>query len=321
MPDTVVYGWPEGSFAGPEKISEQLSKGAYPLFFFSRALMRSKTEKKVVSLFLYPADHKNDQPLYASVHGAGQSIVLENPKLALKTIGISVSDKSSLPELTAEIIRVESTEAHPGETDLYYEGNVRWVRALREAEPAPNSDFSFKENGVYMITGGAGGLGLIFAEHIAAQTKANIILAGRSELTEDKKNKISRMKAGGSSFQYIRGDFSDSRDAERIIKTIKRKFGEINGVIHSAGVTHDALLIQKSKDEIQEVIAPKINGTVLLDSLLQTEPLDFFVMFSSSTSMYGNIGQTDYALANRFIDLFAEWREGMRRKKNAPASQ
>ncbi|MCR4365695.1 SDR family NAD(P)-dependent oxidoreductase [Bacillus amyloliquefaciens] len=315
MPDNVVYGWPEGSFAGLEKISEQLSKGAYPLFFFSRALMRSKTEKKVVSLFLYPADHKYDQPLYASVHGAGQSIVLENPKLALKTIGISVSDKSSLTELTAEIIRVESTEAHPGETDLYYEGNVRWVRALREAEPAPNSDFSFKENGVYMITGGAGGLGLIFAEHIAAQTKANIILAGRSELTEDKKNKISRMKAGGSSVQYIRGDFSDSRDAERIIKTIKRQFGEINGVIHSAGVTHDALLIQKSKDEIQEVIAPKINGTVLLDSLLQTEPLDFFVMFSSSTSMYGNIGQTDYALANRFIDLFAEWREGMRRKK------
>ncbi|ERH59378.1 MULTISPECIES: type I polyketide synthase [Bacillus amyloliquefaciens group] len=315
MPDTVVYGWPEGSFAGPEKISEQLSKGAYPLFFFSRALMRSKAEKKVVSLFLYPADHKNDQPLYASVHGAGQSILLENPKLALKTIGISVSDKSSLPELTAEIIRVESTEAHPGETDLYYEGNVRWVRALREAEPSQNSGFSFKENGVYMITGGAGGLGLIFAEHIAAQTKANIILAGRSELTEDKKNKISRMKAGGSSVQYIRGDFSDSRDAERIIKTIKRQFGEINGVIHSAGVTHDALLIQKSKDEIQEVIAPKINGTVLLDSLLQTEPLDFFVMFSSSSSMYGNIGQTDYALANRFIDLFAEWREGMRRKK------
>nr|WGE01309.1 SDR family oxidoreductase [Bacillus velezensis] len=114
------------------------------------------------------------------------------------------------------------------------------------------------------------------------QTKANIILAGRSELTEDKKNKISRMKAGGSSVQYIRGDFSDSRDAERIIKTIKRQFGEINGVIHSAGVTHDALLIQKSKDEIQEVIAPKINGTVLLDSLPQTEPLDFFVMFSSS---------------------------------------
>lgn len=72
-----------------------------------------------------------------------------------------------------------------------------------------------------MITGGAGGLGLIFAEHIAAQTKANIILAGRSELTEDKKNKIRRMKAGGSSVQYIRGDFSDSRDAERIIKPLK----------------------------------------------------------------------------------------------------
>ncbi len=55
------------------------------------------------------------------------------------------------------------------------------------------------------------------------------------------------MKAGGSSVQYIRGDFSDSRDAERIIKTIKRQFGEINGVIHSAGVTHDALLIQNQK--------------------------------------------------------------------------
>ena len=109
--------------------------------------------KKVVSLFLYPADHKMISRFTLQSMAQGSLFCLRTRNL-LKTIGISVSDKSSLPELTAEIIRVESTEAHPGETDLYYERNVRWVRALREAEPAQNSGFSFKENGVYMITGG-----------------------------------------------------------------------------------------------------------------------------------------------------------------------
>ncbi|WP_367387378.1 SDR family NAD(P)-dependent oxidoreductase [Bacillus vallismortis] len=316
IPDTVIYGWPDGSFApGAGIINEQLSKGVYPLLFFSKALMRSKASKEIVSLYLYPADNKSAQPLYASVHGAGQSISLENPKMVFKTIGISLSGKPISVQEKAGIIVNESVEVLSEETDIYYEAGERFVRILREAEPIDKSYSAFKENGVYLITGGVGGLGLLFAEHIAAQTTACIILAGRSELSESKKNRIRQIEACGSSVQYIRGDISDSRDAERMIMNIKRQFGKIDGVIHSAGIINDAFLIQKTKSEIQKVLEPKIYGTVLLDSLLQDEPLDFFIMFSSSSSIFGNIGQTDYALANRFVDLFADWREGLRQNK------
>ncbi|MCP6756556.1 ketoreductase domain-containing protein, partial [Klebsiella pneumoniae] len=81
----------------------------------------------------------------------------------------------------------------------------------------------------------------------------------------------------------------------KLMHTIKERFGSLQGVIHSAGVIHDSLILKKTPQEVDDVFAPKILGAVHLDEATQSEPLDFFVMFSSLAAIFGNIGQSDYA--------------------------
>jgi thioester reductase-like protein len=74
----------------------------------------------------------------------------------------------------------------------------------------------------------------------------------------------------------------------------------------------DAFVFKKTPDEIAAVLAPKVFGTVFLDEATQTEKLDFLVLFSSTTAVMGNVGQSDYAYANAFLDNFAARREKQR---------
>ncbi len=200
--------------------------------------------------------------------------------------------------------------------EIRYAHTQRWVKRWKAWEPvqetAPTT--RLKEQGVYLVTGGAGGLGLIFAEYLAKQVKeAKLVLTGRSAaLNEQQAAKIQTIKALGAEVLYIQTDVSKRDDVESMIAQTKAHFGQINGIIHSAGVIRDALLLNKTQDNMAAVLAPKILGSVYLDEATKNDKLDFFVLFSSIVAAMGNIGQSDYAYANSFMDNFAQWREGLR---------
>ena len=97
-------------------------------------------------------------------------------------------------------------------------------------------------------------------------------------------------------------------ELEQLQATIKEKFGALNGIIHSAGVIRDAFIVKKTSEDMHAVLAPKIQGTLNVDEVWQAEPLDFFVLFSSTAATLGNIGQIDYAYANGFMDGYARRR-------------
>ena len=82
-------------------------------------------------------------------------------------------------------------------------------------------------------------------------------------------------------------------------------------MIHCAGVLRDGLLINKTDEALHAVLAPKVDGAVCLDEATRGEPLDFFVLCSSLAAVSGSAGQTDYALANAFLDHFAAWRQAL----------
>ncbi len=87
--------------------------------------------------------------------------------------------------------------------------------------------------------------------------------------------------------------------------------GGLNGVIHSAGVLRDSFVIKKTEAELRAVLAPKVAGLLALDAATRDQELDFFVLFSSLTAVFGNVGQADYAAANGFMDAYAAWRDGL----------
>ncbi len=212
-----------------------------------------------------------------------------------------------LPNLS--VLQHEITQS---EIDVRYDvQNRRFVPRYQVITDAPASSLPpiLKKNGIYLITGGLGGLGYLFAKYLAEDYQAKLVLVGRSPLSEQHQQLLNSLKKNKAAAVYIQADVSSFEGVQELIHQTKKKFGKINGIIHAAGVTQDGLIINKTIDHMKTVAAPKINGTCYLHLATSNEPLDFFVLFSSIAATFGNAGQSDYAYANCFLDEFASMRE------------
>ncbi|MBL4743023.1 MAG: SDR family NAD(P)-dependent oxidoreductase, partial [Cycloclasticus sp.] len=186
------------------------------------------------------------------------------------------------------------------------------VSAISHSRLPTTTSLSLASGDVIVLTGGLGGLGYLFAQYVAQQYHAKLVLTGRSALDTAKQAKLVQLEQLGADVLYIPCDISDRNGVEQLIAKAKAHFTRIDGVIHCAGVLHDSLLSHKTQQEFAAVLAPKISGTVHLDTVLKHEPLKYFVLFSSLASVLGNVGQADYASANAFMDSFAQWRQHQR---------
>jgi polyketide synthase PksN len=202
---------------------------------------------------------------------------------------------------------------NPGDALIRYQSGKRYIMGWSELEtPDRELVIPWKNGGIYLITGGVGGLGLVFAEEIAAKTKgSNLILTGRTGLSEDKKTKIENLKALGANIIYRQTDVTDSEAVDNLIKGIKSEFGRLDGIMHCAGIIRDNLIIKKDEEEFKEVLAPKVTGLLNLDEASKNMKLDFFIIFSSISACFGNVGQADYSTANAFMDAYAGYRSGL----------
>lgn len=282
-------------------INQQLRQSYYPLFYLTKALLQHKWKDEVQVLCINEVTDDAALPFGEALAGFAKTLHLEHPKINARTIEIPVN-------LDIETILAE---LNTQEVELRYDKTgIRYIKHYQNVDPsqAENQNELLKKNGVYLITGGAGGLGLIFANYLAEHYQAKLVLTGRSALDEEKITSISKLEQLGSEVIYVRGDITKPTDVMNLLKTIKTKWQKINGIIHSAGILRDAFILNKTPEECADVFAPKIAGTILLDNVTQKEPLDFFLKFSSIASVFGNVGQCDYAYANSFIDAFADYR-------------
>jgi acyl transferase domain-containing protein/SAM-dependent methyltransferase len=308
LPSHIIHLWSQTPFVNKlEALEAQLDLSLYSVFHLSQALLEQKPTEKIQLLYIYLESSEAPQPQYAALSGFAKTIALENSKLVYKTI--------ALPTFT-KVMEVVLTEFQiMDSTEIRYQDNQRWRKRWQELDwnrETANKTTLLKENGVYLITGGAGGLGLIFAEYLAKQVKAQLVLSGRSALNDEQATKIQSLNALGASVIYLQADVSKRDQVEALITQTKSHFGHLNGIIHAAGVIRDALILKKPPEEIAIVLAPKVFGTLYLDEATKTEPLDFFVLFSGVAAIVGNVGQCDYTYANCFMDNLAQWREELR---------
>ncbi|UVM52815.1 SDR family NAD(P)-dependent oxidoreductase [Pseudomonas sp. B21-015] len=177
---------------------------------------------------------------------------------------------------------------------------------VQDPEPVP-----FRDAGVYAITGGAGGLGLIFAEQIASSCHNPVLyLAGRSVPSAPAQQKFEQLEALGARVLYQPLDVSDATAVGQWIDGIYAEQGTLHGVIHGAGVIRDSLIMHKSASDFEQVLAAKVAGVEALDRAIGERPLDFLVCCSSQAAM-GNLGQADYACANAWMDAFMHYRQNL----------
>ncbi len=315
----ICFAWPFGNNFDKECeynesiLNNSLEKGVYSFLYLCQALAEQKYEKTIQLLYLYLTKNGEPQPHNDAINGFAKTLHIEHSKLLCKVLDIQ-QEKSDFDKILDTIL-VEFSLDNPKEMTVRYKEQERYIRKLKEYKFDETADLSsgqrsgLKGKGVYLITGGAGGLGLIFAEYLAKEYKAKLVLTGRSKLTAEGEAKIEALRQLGAEVLYVSANVSKFDDVNNLVKVIKSQFGAINGIIHSAGVLRDSYIKNKTSEDLDAVFAPKLYGTVNLDTVTQNENLDFFVMFSSMAAIGGNMGQCDYSFANSYMDSFATWRE------------
>jgi acyl transferase domain-containing protein len=170
----------------------------------------------------------------------------------------------------------------------------------------------FAANGRYLISGGAGSMGLAAARALQGRGAGHLVLLGRSKPDDRIHDAIRELtasgKASGFTAEYRAVDVVDADALSKVVDELSRAGQPVRGVIHTAGVLDDGILLQLTPDKFRSVMRPKIQGAWNLQQVTLAHRLDFFVVFSSIASVMGAPGQANYAAANAMLDAFAHAR-------------
>ena len=181
--------------------------------------------------------------------------------------------------------------------------NLRTVR---------NREDLFLKEGSYLVVGGTGGFGLEVSKWLALNGAGQIILASRKgTLAAEDEQIIAEMKKLGAEVLVESVDVSDPKQVRFLVEKIETEFNSLRGVFHSAMVLDDGLFIELDRKRYEKVLNPKVQGALNLHQYTKELQLDYFVMFSSVSSLTGNPGQANYIVANAFLDAFAPYRRAL----------
>lgn len=272
--------------------------------FFRDLIVQARSQRTLVqTVFLGP-----DCDVYEGLWGFLASVHLEAPNLIPQLILLPKAPDAE------EILRILKAEAKkPAPVQARYQDGRRFVRVFeRKAVPSDAAavpDGLWKDGGVYLITGGAGGLGLLIAKHIADTVRGvSLLLTGRKARYTEDLCREAGIDESRAKVRYFASDICRAEDVQKLADEISRDYGKLTGVIHCAGMTRDALLPRKKPEDAEKVLGPKITGLLNLDRAFAQIPVGFWLLMSSSAGVMGNVGQTDYAAANGFMDAYARRR-------------
>jgi acyl transferase domain-containing protein/NADPH:quinone reductase-like Zn-dependent oxidoreductase/NAD(P)-dependent dehydrogenase (short-subunit alcohol dehydrogenase family)/acyl carrier protein len=181
------------------------------------------------------------------------------------------------------------------------------VLSLQEEPEAPR----FRRDGSYLITGGLGGLGLTLAQWMVEQGARHLVLMGRTDASTPALEVLDTMRKSGVRVEVVKGDVSREDRVLSMLGEIGRSMPPLRGIFHAAGVIEDGVLLHQKQADFEKVMAPKVQGAWNLHSSTLDRELDFFVLFSSATSIFGTPGQGGYAAANAFLDVLAHFRRNL----------
>ncbi len=286
-----------------------------PEAIFSIVKAMLKLSRKFRAITYIESDQPFSQPIAQGMSGLYKTMRIEKPSFS----GAVVQSH----EFNSEVLLNEFNDDKA--TDVFYSDGIRFIRSFNDLKATLSNTSNkpelfdieqesllpqtgFKKGGVYLITGGMGALGLIFANHLCDKYQATVCLTGRAPLNEKKQKQLSELVTAGGKAVYVQCDVNSLDDTHRAVNEIRENHGQINGILHSAGIIEDDFIIKKSQESFNRVIAPKVMGSLNLDAATQQDNIDCFILFSSVTGVLGNLGQSDYAYGNSFEDYFSLYR-------------
>jgi acyl transferase domain-containing protein len=340
LPRTIVHLWSLCDSRPGQDLLDELSAietmSFYSLMFLGQALGAIDVESPVQIAAISNSLHRvAEEPILNPARAllAGPCGVIpkeltnvrcRNIDMELASLGSNASDDYLKDVANQVVAELQSDQV---DSPVAYRKNRRWVQTFARTRDLKNQPaIALRDKGVYLITGGLGGMGLVLAESMAKSVRARLVLVGRSAFpateswdewlnTHGDQDPITRqirklraIENAGAEVMLAAGDVCDPRAMQQIADQIRARFGGINGIVHAAGVLDDAPMLQKDRASAARVLAPKVRGTLVLESVFQHEPIDFFLLMSSLSSHVAPAGQVDYTAANVFLDAFAKSR-------------
>ncbi|MCL9781787.1 SDR family NAD(P)-dependent oxidoreductase [Vibrio sp. S4M6] len=267
-----------------------------------QSMINQRPDRKVLLQVVVP--DTSEGQILEGIAAFLKTVSLEHPQISGQII--VTSPHTGAIALAQQL--VEASKSLPAKIVKFHHGSKRvleWQQVLTQQD-APQSPF--KHHGTYVITGGSGGLGLIFAREILQRTSdARVIVIGRSTKDAWDSEQNSLPQAWRHRVTYVQADVADREQLSSVFSQLP----SLDGIIHSAGMNSDQAIGKKTPCGLQQVLAAKVAGTYNLDLLTKTYKLDFIVLFSSVSAVFGNPGQADYAAGNAFMDSFSRWRNAL----------
>lgn len=338
MPNRIVHLWTvtpkDDATSGIESLEKAQDLGFYSLLFLSQALdsqhVTDPLQIDVISNHMQEVTGEEPfvYPEKATLLGPCRVIPQEYDNITCRSIDIALGRSANSEEAHITDQLVSELTVKMTEPVIAYRGSHRWVQTFEpiRLEDRNEPPAHLRERGVYLITGGLGGIGLVLAEHLARTVNARLVLTSRTELppreewgqrlqARDDQDRISRriqkiqeLEGLGADVLTLSADVADAEQMRQAIARTIERFGAIHGVIHAAGVPGGGIIPLKTVEAAAGVLAPKLQGTVVLSNLLKDVRPDFFMLCSSITSLLPPPGQVDYCAANAFLDAFAQCR-------------
>jgi phthiocerol/phenolphthiocerol synthesis type-I polyketide synthase E len=332
LPERIVHLWTvtggdRPAFAHAPGSAEEM--GFYSLIFLAQALGRQTVEGRIELTVVSNGVHELGPgerlcPEKALVLGPCKVMPQEYPYLSCRSIDVVPPAAGPARGDLVELLLDEMADETSEQVIAYRDGR-RWLQAFEPVRlgEAPPERLPLRQRGVYLITGGLGGIGLVLAEHLASTAGARLVLTGRTALPPrerwaeelarhpegdpagDRIRQMRRIEEMGAEVMALAADVADERRMGEVVAAARERFGALHGVIHAAGVAGGGIAQNKTRAVAAEVLAPKVRGARALEAALAGAELDFLVLCSSTIAVLGSFGQVDYCAANCFLDAFA----------------
>ena len=240
-----------------------------------------------------------------------------------------VSDKERL-NTAAELVASEIRYVASTCLTVAYRSGYRWQQTWQSVPLEAAKTSKFRQGGVYLITGGLGGVSFLFTKYLMERYGAKVALLGRTQLPPEQSwgdwlteygaadptsRKIERAKElsevarkhGGVEYQFYKADVADRVAVGDVVASVEERFGPIHGVLHAAGLPGGVRVASQDMRAVNETFRPKVTGSEVLAELFAGRQLDFMLFCSSISAVLSLAGAADYAAANAFQDRYATW--------------
>ncbi|HEX8434011.1 SDR family NAD(P)-dependent oxidoreductase, partial [Archangium sp.] len=255
------------------------------------------------------------EPAQAPLWGLGRVVALEEPSRWGGLIDLGSEDGAE--SLWAEL------RATAGEDQVALRGDQRYVARLVEREAPEAGPVPVKAEATYLVTGGQGELGLQVARWLVRRGARHLVLTARKAFPEreqwealeakggelaERISLVRELEAAGATVLLARADVSQRDAMAALLDRVRASMPPLRGIIHAAAVPSHARVRELDAETLGAMLAPKVDGAWNLHELTAADPLDFFVLFSSISAVWGSAGVGHYAAANAFLDALAAHR-------------